>query len=62
MRRLLAMKVGPAAMPGQSRDVYLSVRSSGRLPMKGSRVGGVLTRPVMNETAVGAAVERNGRR
>lgn len=62
MRQLLAMKVGPPAMVGQSRDANWSVRLSGRLLDYSSRVGRVVTRLVMNESPGGTGLEGNGRR
>ena len=62
MRQPLAVKVGPPAMVGQSRDVNWSVRLSGRRQMNGVESEGQDETNVMNETAGGTVVERNGRR
>ncbi|CAN0622850.1 protein of unknown function [Burkholderia multivorans] len=62
IRQLLAMKVGPPAMVGQSRDANWSVRLSGRPLAYNGRVGRVMTRLVMNESPGGTGLKGNGRR
>ena len=62
MRQLLAMKVGPPVMVGQSRDANWSVRLSGRPLAYNGRVGRVVTRLVMNESLGGTGLKGNGRR
>lgn len=62
MRQLLAVKVGPPAMVGQSRDVNWSVRLSGRRQVNDAESEGLDETNVMNEAAGGTAAKRNGRR